>query len=127
MKYLKGLLFVTCFTLVLSFYSNSVQAIENSADNYYKIICGYGYSEPYEALTVLSEAHGLYPNDERFVQGLNDKAQIILSWSKGSQLNGRYDGAICGYNTIIRTEGISQDIKDEANVCLTLAKEEIRV
>jgi heparosan-N-sulfate-glucuronate 5-epimerase len=122
MKYLKRLVFVSCFILLFSLCSNSVQAAENTADDYYGTICGYGYSETYEALNVLSEAHKSYPMDERFIQGLNDKAQIILSWSKGSQLNGAYDGAICGYNTIIRTEGISQNIKDEANVCLTLAK-----
>lgn len=122
MKYLKMMLFASCFTLILSLYNYSVQAAEKSPDDYYKIICGYGYSEPYEALNVLSEAHNLYPEDERFTQGLNDRAQVILSWSKGSQLNGGYDGAICGYNTIIGTVGISQHIKDEANVCLTLAK-----
>lgn len=122
MKCFKRLLMVSCFILIFSLSGNSVKAAQNSADDYYKRICGYGYSETYEALNLLSEAHKLYPEDKRFIEGLNDKADIILSWSKGSQLNQSYDGAICGYNSIIKTEGISQDIKHEANVCLTLAK-----
>lgn len=122
MNCFKKLFFIVCLTLGFSISNNSVQAAQSSADEYYNTISGYGYSQTYEALSMLSEAHKLYPEDERFIEGLNDKAQIILSWSKGSQLNGSYDGAICGYNTIIKTEGISQDIKYEANVCLTLAK-----
>lgn len=122
MKCFKKLFFIVCFTLGFFLSINPVQAAQSSADDYYNTICSYGYSQAYEALNMLSEAHKLYPEDERFIEGLNDKAQIILSWSKGSQVNESYDGAICGYNTIIKTEGISQDIKYEANVCLTLAK-----
>lgn len=122
MKCLKGLLVASCLTLTFLFNNYSVQAIENSADDYYKTICEYGYSQPYEALNMLSEAHKVYPDDERFIKGLNDRAEVIMAWSKGSQLSEGYDGAICGYDTILKTEGISQAIKDEANICLILAK-----
>lgn len=122
MKCFRKLLCVGCFSLTLLCGKNCVQAASYSADDYYKIASGYGYSQAYDALNVLSEAHRLYSQDQRFIEELNDKAEIILNWSKESQIRGSYDGAICGYNTIIKTEGVSQNIKDEANVCLTLAK-----
>ena len=52
----KSIIICRLFYVGLIIQSYSVQAIKNSADDYYKIICGYGYSEPYEALNVLSEA-----------------------------------------------------------------------
>lgn len=122
MKYLKKIIYIICFIAVFSLKGAYVHAYENSADEYYKLICECSYSEPYKAIKILSEAHELYPKDERFIQELNNRAKVILSWSKGSQLNGKFDGAIYGYNMIIKTNDISQIIKDEANVCMILSK-----
>ncbi|MBC2582399.1 D-glucuronyl C5-epimerase family protein [Clostridium sp. DJ247] len=122
MKYLRKLICISSIILVVSLSFYNVQAAEISAEDYYNTAEGYSYSQPYEALRVLSEAHSKYPSDKRFTDALDERAKIILNWSKGSQLNGKYDGAIDGYNIIIKTDGISETIKDEANICSILAK-----
>lgn len=121
MKYLKKIVYISCFILTFLLLGNYVQAENISAEDYFSKISEYGYSQPYEALGFLSEAHKLYPEDQRFIDGLNGRAKVILDWSKGSQISGSYGGAIYGYNTIINTEGVSQHIKDEANICFILA------
>jgi hypothetical protein len=126
MKLFKKILFISCFFLGFSLHINYVLAAGISADDYYNITSQYNYSQPYEALTALSQAHAEYPYDQRFIDSLNDRSKVILSWSKSSQLKGNFSSAIYGYNTIINTSGVSQIIKDEANVCLILANRKER-
>lgn len=122
MNYLKRLVCIVCFISIISMTSTYVQAHGGASNDYYNTISEYTYSQAYEALEMSSEAHKLYPDDQRFIESLNDRSKVILNWSKGSQLNGKYDGAINGYNKILKTDGIDQIIKDEANICLILAK-----
>lgn len=124
MKYLKKFIYIFCLVAPFLLKYNHVCAAEISAEDYYNSANQCSYSEPYKALNILSEAHEKYPYDERFTQGLDDRAKVILNWSKGSQISGRNDGARYGYNVIIKTEGISQNIKNEANICLILSKRE---
>lgn len=122
MNQLQKLACTSCLLLAFSLPIGHVQAAENSAEEYYQIICGYGYSQPYDALNVLSQAHVIYPKDQRFIKEINARAKVVLDWSRGSHLNGKYDGAIYGCNIILKTDGVSQNIKNEANILLTLSK-----
>ncbi|APM38474.1 D-glucuronyl C5-epimerase family protein [Clostridium kluyveri] len=99
-----------------------VQASQ-TADNYYDTINNISYSDPYTALDLLSKAHSIYPNDERFINGLNEKAELILNWSRGTNLKGNYADACQGYTTIINTQGVSEYIKDKANILNLIAKQ----
>lgn len=113
-----------CLILILSLglTTNVVQAMQ-TADDYYKTISNIPYSNPYDALYLLSEAHNTYPEDQRFIDGLNEKAELILDWSKGSNLKGNYSDACHGYVTLLNTEGVSQYIKDKANILYMIAQQ----
>lgn len=74
-----------------------------TADEYYNLASSYGYSQPYQALNILIDAYKDYPNDSRFIDGINDRAKIIIGWSIGSHNNKAYAAAISGYDTILNS------------------------
>ncbi|WP_164850173.1 N-acetylglucosaminidase [Clostridium prolinivorans] len=93
-----------------------------TADEYYNKMKKVISSNPYEALDINIEAQNLYPNDKRFIDGINDSAKVILSWSKGSHKKGNFTPAINGYQTIFNAPNVEPSLKNETAVLLIIAK-----
>ncbi|QNO13417.1 SH3 domain-containing protein [Alkalicella caledoniensis] len=70
-------------------------------------------TNPYQASQIYEQGHYLYPNDVRFLEGVNRSLRIIFSWSQGSHRGERYSEALGGYNFILRSNLISSEFKAE--------------
>lgn len=93
-----------------------------SSDEYYNLAKSYSYSLPYDALKVLVEANQAYPQDSRFTQLIKERTSVILSWSEGSHRKNNFDAAIYGYNTIINTPTVDNNVINYANSQMARAK-----
>lgn len=86
-----------------------------SAEEYQSMASKLGDSQPYEALKLLVEANNLYPNDSRFIKGINDRVSTILEWSMGSHRNKAYSAAAYGYQTIRNTTAAAYYMRNFAD------------
>lgn len=68
------------------------------------------------------EGHQFYPNDSRFLTGINESARSLLNWAKSKHQEGDFDTAIDRYTVIINTPPINNQIKDTARGLLSLAQ-----
>ncbi|WP_112182159.1 MULTISPECIES: N-acetylglucosaminidase [Paraliobacillus] len=78
-------------------------------------------------LSAYQEAYLLYPEDGRFLDGLNQSAQSLLNWASEKHRNSDFSTAIHRYNVIISTIGVNDTIKDTARERLALAVEGIKL
>ncbi|MCM0647443.1 N-acetylglucosaminidase [Clostridium swellfunianum] len=93
-----------------------------SANEYYALTTKYDSYQPYAALTILSEAIVGYPNDKRFINGVNERTNTIFEWSQGSHSNRHFDTSIYGYQTVINTLEASSELKSKAEIFMSYAK-----
>lgn len=77
---------------------------------------GQAASNPYVAMEIFQEGLLLYPNDNRFRQGIETSANTIMRWSRNSHTRGSFPAAINGYTFIIETPNIHSRIKDQARI-----------
>lgn len=69
------------------------------------------------------EGYTLYPNDSRFIDGINRTAQSLLNWAIDQHHDGRYDVAIGRYEFILTAPKLAGNIKTSAESKLTEAKQ----
>ncbi|RKL68037.1 hypothetical protein CR203_05935 [Salipaludibacillus neizhouensis] len=63
----------------------------------------------------------LYPNDQRFIGGVNAAAQNLLTWATTQHNEGRFSVAQARYETIMSTPGIDAFIEKQASIQLDYA------
>ncbi|MGD6778623.1 N-acetylglucosaminidase [Sutcliffiella horikoshii] len=72
------------------------------------------------------EGYTLYPNDARFIEGINRNAQSLLNWSIEQHHEGRYDVAIGRYEYILSAPKLAGNIKSSTETKLSEAKQSKR-
>ncbi|MCZ0703682.1 mannosyl-glycoprotein endo-beta-N-acetylglucosaminidase [Natronobacillus azotifigens] len=63
-----------------------------------------------------------FPNDERFVNGINSSASSLLSWAKSQHEAGNFSTAINRYELILSAPELEQLLRDETEVRLNYAQ-----
>ncbi|WP_157967416.1 N-acetylmuramoyl-L-alanine amidase, partial [Paraliobacillus zengyii] len=58
----------------------------------------------------------LYPNDTRFIDGINEGAQLLLTWATKQHQNSQYATAIDRYDHILDAPGVDSTIKKETEI-----------
>ncbi|AST93376.1 hypothetical protein BC6307_19965 [Sutcliffiella cohnii] len=78
-------------------------------------------------LALYVEGYEFYPNDKRFIDGIQTGSQLLLNWAKGQHNRGNYDTAIDRYNTILNTPIVNDVIiqSTEKHLEYALAKKVI--
>ncbi|WBL14545.1 N-acetylmuramoyl-L-alanine amidase [Sutcliffiella sp. NC1] len=78
-------------------------------------------------LTAYIEGYYLYPNDQRFVNGINNSAQSLLNWATNQQQSGNFNTAIDRYERILSAPRVKTTIVLEAEAKLSYAKNNKRI
>ncbi|WP_051556392.1 S8 family peptidase [Alkalihalobacterium bogoriense] len=73
-------------------------------------------------LELFIEGHLLYPNDKRFIDGINSSAQALLNWATQQHQQGHYETAIQRYEFILSAPQLLRTIKEETEFKLSFAK-----
>ncbi len=101
--------------------ANSVTIQQRSADVIYKEATNERTASG--KLQLYTEGLNAYPNDSRFITGVESSAQTLLSWARGKHQAGDYATAIDRYETILASPGISSLTKEATTKHLARAKE----
>ncbi|WP_169835642.1 N-acetylglucosaminidase [Novibacillus thermophilus] len=82
-------------------------------------------NKPYSSdrLSIFIEGYVLYPNDSRFIEGINKSARSLLNWASEKHQEGDYETAIDRYNLILSAPALDSKIKQEAEYNLNYAKQ----
>ncbi|WP_169737874.1 N-acetylglucosaminidase [Alkalihalobacterium bogoriense] len=75
-----------------------------------------------DRLSSFSAGHILYPNDARFVNGINTSAQSLYTWARSQHQQGNFSTAADRYETILLAPSLSNDISMEVQVAFAFAK-----
>uniref|UniRef100_UPI0018E56E40 hypothetical protein n=1 Tax=Paraliobacillus zengyii TaxID=2213194 RepID=UPI0018E56E40 len=62
------------------------------------------------------DGYTLYPNDTRFIDGINEGAQLLLTWATKQHQNSQYATAIDRYDHILDAPGVDSTIKKETEI-----------
>ena len=62
------------------------------------------------------DGYTLYPLDSRFVNGVNEGAELLLNWATKQHQNSRYDIAVDRYDRIIQATGVETALTKEAKL-----------
>lgn len=63
----------------------------------------------------------LYPNEKRFLDGINSSARLLLNWATSQHNNRNFEVAVDRYERILNTHEVNTDLKIEAEVKLSYA------
>ncbi|WP_139367605.1 S8 family peptidase [Bacillus alkalicellulosilyticus] len=80
-----------------------------------------------ERLAAYIEGVLLYPNDQRFISGINTSSRSLLNWASQQHQNGRYDTAIGRYEFILSAPYLDKSISNETSVKLSYANQNKRI
>ncbi|ADU31882.1 N-acetylglucosaminidase [Evansella cellulosilytica] len=78
-------------------------------------------------LTAYIQGHVIYPEDQRFVEGINDRAQSLLRWASEQQQDGNFSTAVNRYNLILTAPVLDPGIKYEAEIKLEYALQQKKI
>lgn len=78
---------------------------------------------PYKALSIYEEGLSIYPQNSQLKNGVNESAKIILEWSRKSHMRNSFGSAIHGYNIILKSKWVDEELKNEVTILLSYARE----
>ncbi|WP_078555853.1 N-acetylglucosaminidase [Bacillus alkalicellulosilyticus] len=75
-----------------------------------------------ERLTMFIEGYGLYPNDKRFEDGINNSADSLFKWASSQHDAGNFETAIGRYEFILSAPVLNRNLRNDVQSRLTDAK-----
>jgi len=78
-------------------------------------------------LNLYLEGYKFYPNDSRFVKGLNSSVDNLYSWTISKHNQGQYDIAEGRYALLLTVPTLSNSLKEKISIQLPFAKENKKV